>query len=161
MTLHMCSRAARDIVIDRLWEQLRDTIDRAYADGVSDLRDFARNVSWTDRLEALLAREEQHERNHRKGRPESMAGQGWRLSTARAAKCILLRCLVFSDTRDESGNWIYQIKNLPLATGALQLRDTCFEAEVLAFLIRDHVSTTFVQQCGSLDYAELMTGTRS
>ena len=83
------------IEIDTLWNQFRDAIDAAYAetqkkdfsgDAYADsscLRDYARDISWSDDLAKLLANEEANERDHRRNRPSPKG-----FSVVNAAKLI-------------------------------------------------------------------------
>src|ERR1035438_705819 len=66
--------------INQLWNRFRDAIDAAYAeaqtkgfsgsahDESSCLRDYARNISWSDDTEKLLSTETTNERQHRQAR---------------------------------------------------------------------------------------------
>ena len=139
--------------VDKLWEQMRDSINAAYAAGDADkthagwdektcLRDYAENISWSDSTARLLGRESANERQHRTGRP-SVSG----FSVETAAKLILMR-----NVADGS-----RLSAMPPATNFLILRQTAVEAEIIGYLIREFVSDEWRQAVDSLDYTKLMT----
>jgi hypothetical protein len=145
--------------VDRLWEQVRDCIDASYLTGERRpngsrvtvphddpralLRDWVRNQSMTDKMNALEDREAVHERQHRRGAPS-----GWRhvLSAHHAARLILLH-----NIGDGS-----ELPAMPDATYMLSCRDTAAEAVVLGFLARDQIWKTdgLREALGLLDYAQ-------
>ncbi len=137
--------------IDKIWDGLRDAIDAAYQAGrmQSDdarqcLRDYARNISWSDNLETLLDAETNAERRHRSGRPADR----WKspISSRNAAKLLLCHNAL------EGSN----LQSMPYGARFLVIRKTAAEAEVIGYLIRDHVTPEWRELVSSLDYAEIM-----
>lgn len=128
-----------------LWEQLRDAIDAAYTDSnhpgstshAGNLRAFARNQEWNDRTDRLLEREIAHERQHRKGHPGPIA-----FPIRTAAQVLILHNV--ANHRDLD------------AIDSLTIRDTAFEASVVAGLIRPFLSESWIGECMALDYARFM-----
>lgn len=141
--------------IDTLWQELREAINKAYADyatrikesgtGFMDdrevLRDYAENISWSDDLSALLGRETANERQHRGSRPTPKG-----FSAGSAAKCILMNNV-------RSGA---QRTGMPKATDFLVLRPTAVEATVLGFILREYLRIDWLRSVNELDYSELM-----
>lgn len=136
--------------ITQLWEGLRDAIDAAYKTNNGNiggiLRDYARDGSWADDLEKLLQEETANERQHRRDRS---APKGF--SARDAAMLLLCR-------NAAKGS---QLKVIPSAVDFLQFRKTAVEAEVLGWLIRDHVKPEWIARTESLDYAKLMQAMQS
>jgi hypothetical protein len=132
--------------VDKLWDELRGTINKAYAaagdnEDLQALRDYAENVSWSDDLAALLGRETANERQHRRNRP-TVPG----FSAGTAAQCILMNNVRMGAEGDE----------MPSAVKFLVCRQTAIEAEVIGFLIRDYLSPEWCAAVNTLDYSELM-----
>jgi len=134
--------------IDKLWEQFRTAIDAAYTeadrqhneDG-SCLRDYARNISWSDNLAGLLNRETANERRHRSNRP-SVPG----FSSETASKLVLMNQV-------EAGA---SLKAMPRATEFLVFRQTAAEARVIGFLAQKFLALEWREGLTELDYAKLM-----
>jgi len=136
------------VQIDSLWSEFRKAINSTYeqADKSKDengicLRDYAENVSWSDSLARLLDRETANEKAHRSGRP-AVSG----FSARTAAKLILL------GNAAEGSN----AANLPSATAFLVLRQTAVEAQVIGFLSRSFLSSSWRESIKAFDYAKLM-----
>jgi len=142
--------------IDKLWDELRGAINKAYADadklvraggkaGHLDhrncLRDYAENVSWSDDMSALLGREIANERQHRRNRP-TVPG----FSAGTAAQCLLMNNV----RRGAEG------KEMPSSVKFLVCRQTAVEAEIIGFIIRDYLPKEWREAVNALDYAELM-----
>lgn len=137
--------------INQLWDQMRDAIDATYKagqglsggalDNANVLRDYARDISWSDDLAALLGRETANERQHRSNRP-SVPG----FSAGSAAKLILME-----NVRKGAG-----MAELPKATAFLVLRQTAVEAEVIGFLISGQLPMQWRNEVEALDYSKLM-----
>jgi hypothetical protein len=130
--------------ICQLWNQLRDAIDQAYQAATSDegkaLKDYARNVSWSDDLEKLLTSETANERQHRNSR--SVRG----FSSQDAAKLIIC------------GNVLRgtELQTVPSALTFVVFRPSAAEANLLGYLIRAHVTPEWKASVESLDYSECM-----
>jgi hypothetical protein len=134
--------------IDGLWEDFRTAVDAAYTEANTKrddagicLRDYARNISWSDNLKQLLARETANEKQHRSSRP-SVPG----FSSETAAKLILLNQV-------SAGSLL---TGMPQATEFLVFRQTAAEARVIGFLIRKFVSVEWHANLAQLDYSQLM-----
>lgn len=135
--------------VDRLWTDFRDAIDRAYAaDKTGDaacLRDYARNVSWHDALDALVSAEKAAEREHR--------GFGRRLLGYPPPRAISAehsaRLLLLHNAADGA-----KLAAMPASTDWLIYRRPAVEATLLGYLVRAHVSPDWVAACAALDYAE-------
>lgn len=137
--------------INQLWEQMRDSIDSAYKAEQADpdrsgdalcgaLRDYARDISWSDNLAALLGRETANERQHRRNRTSPKG-----FSIQDAAKLIVMNC--FRCGADGV---------LPSAIAFLIFRQTAVEAETVGFLCKAHVDQPWKSALAQLDYAKLM-----
>lgn len=138
--------------IDANWREFRDAIDDTYAsvgslpdgsqerDDAACLRDYAENVSWSDSLARLLARETENEREHRRNRP-SVPG----FSAETAAKLILM-------IQAANGN----TKPMPRATCFLVFRQTAIEAQVLGNICGTRLTAAWRAAVNSLDYSDLM-----
>jgi hypothetical protein len=133
--------------IDRLWEVMRDALDKSYsiANASRDeqgtaLRDYARDIAWYDGLRDLLSRETANERQHRHG--ESLRG----FSAESGAKLILLGQVATGA----------RAKALPDVTGFLHFRITAMQAQVIGFLIRKHLPVSFFDALAYLDYPQIM-----
>jgi hypothetical protein len=138
--------------INQLWEQFRDAIDAAYADaqtknfsGSSDdesscLRDYARNISWSDATETLLASETTNERQHRQTR--TVRG----FSSQDAAKLIICGNVLRGS----------ELAERPSALTFITFRPSAAEANLLGYLIRAHVTPEWKQYVSSKDYSECM-----
>ena len=138
--------------INQLWGQFRNAIDAAYAeaqtknfsgsahDEVNCLRDYARNVSWSDDTEKLLTTETANERQHRQSR--SVRG----FSPQDAAKLIIC------------GNVLQgsELAAIPSALTFITFRPSAAEANLLGYLICAHVTPEWKQAVSSLDYSECM-----
>ena len=130
--------------IARIWSQLRDIIDKTYQANVGEdakpLRDYARNQSWSDDLENLLADETANERQHRSLR----AVRGF--SSSDAAKLIMC------------GNVLRgaELTAMPSALTFITFRHSAAEANLLGYLIRANVMPEWKDAVSSLDYAECM-----
>jgi hypothetical protein len=137
--------------INMLWDQMRNAIDAAYAaenkantSGAAiagALRDYARDISWSDNLAALLGREAANERQHRCNRP---APRGFSIQDA--SKLIVMNCVARGA----------QLMRMPNAAEYLVYRQTAVEAQVVGFLTREHLPVDWRQAVDSLDYAKLM-----
>jgi hypothetical protein len=125
--------------INQLWEQFRDAIDAAYADTQNtnrdSLRDYARNQSWSDTVEKLLAEETANERQHRQSR--TVRG----FSSQDAAKLIIC------------GNVLRgtELETIPSALTFITFRHSAAEANLIGYLIRAHVTPEWKQSFNSLD----------
>lgn len=138
--------------INQLWEHFRDAIDAAYADAqtkgfsgsahdeVSCLRDYARNVSWSDAVEKLLTSETANERQHRSAR--SVRG----FSSNDAAKLIICNNVLGGS----------ELAAMPSALTFITLRASAAEANLLGYLIREHLAPEWKDAVQSLDYSECM-----
>jgi hypothetical protein len=133
--------------INTLWEQFRDAIDATYKaqspanDTSAVLRDYARDISWTDALKTLIQTEIANERQHRRNRP---APKGFSAYTA--AKLLLMTNVVTGA----------QLTNLPPVTDFLVYRKTAVEAQVLGFLVKSKLTPEWEKQVQALDYSVLM-----
>jgi hypothetical protein len=134
--------------IDTLWDGFREAINAAYteADKKRDndgtcLRDYAENISWSDALGSLLARETTNERQHRRNRP-SVSG----FSVESAAKLILM----------EQARTGAAASEMPRATAFLVFRQSAVEAQVIGFLAKKHLPAEWRAAIAKLDYAKLM-----
>lgn len=134
--------------VDTLWEDFRAAINAAYAEAEKSrnddglcLRDYAENISWSDALRDLLARETANERQHRSTRP-SVAG----FSAETAAKLILMHQAGTGAVASE----------MPRATAFLVFRQSAVEAQVLGFIVNKHLSVDWRVALAELDYAKLM-----
>jgi hypothetical protein len=142
--------------LNQLWEQLRDAIDAAYAesqkthfsgsahDESSCLRDYARNVSWSDDLAKLLAVETANERQHRQTR--TIRG----FSSQDAAKLIICGNVLRGS----------ELQTIPSALTFMTFRASAAESNLLGYLIRAHVTPEWKKAIESLDYSECMTEVR-
>jgi hypothetical protein len=131
--------------IDKLWTELRDIIDRAYAshpveDEKSALRDYALNMSWSDATENLLASETVNEMEHRKSR--SIRG----FSSRDAARLIICGCVCRGS----------ELQAMPSALTFISYRAAAAEANLLGYLIRGFVTPEWKASVESLDYVECM-----
>lgn len=138
--------------IDQLWEQFRDAIDAAYADAQtkdfsgsahdesSCLRDYARNISWSDAIERLLASETANERQHRQTR--TVRG----FSSQDAAKLIICGNVLRGS----------ELAEIPSALTFITFRTSAAEANLLGYLIRAHVTPEWKESVDSMDYSECM-----
>jgi hypothetical protein len=134
--------------IDKLWDGFREAINSAYAeadktrneDGIC-LRDYVEDISWSNNLANLLAREVVNEKRHRSNRP-SIPG----FSPETAAKLILMNQAADGAIK----------KQLPLSTAFLVFCQTAVEAQVIGFLTKRHLSQDWYTHLGTLDYAKLM-----
>ena len=138
--------------INQLWEQFRDAVDAAYAeaqtqkfsgsahDESSCLRDYARNVSWSDDVEKLLATETANERQHRQTR--SVRG----FSSQDAAKLILCDNVLRGS----------ELGAMPSALTFITFRASAAEANLLGYLIRAHITPEWKRAVSSLDYSKCM-----
>ena len=138
--------------INQLWEQFRDAIDAAYAesqtksfsgsahDEVSCLRDYARNISWSDDVEKLLATETASERQHRQSR--TVRG----FSSQDAAKLIVCGNVLRGS----------ELSAIPSALTFITFRPSAAEANLLGYLIRAHITPEWKQSVQSMDYSECM-----
>jgi hypothetical protein len=138
------NKTERHAHIARIWSTLRDIIDKTYQANVGEdaksLRDYARNQSWSDDLEKLLAEETANERQHRSLR--SVRG----FSSSDAAKLIIC------------GNVLRgtELTEMPSALTFITFRRTAAEANLLGYLIRANVTPEWKVAVSSLDYAECM-----
>jgi hypothetical protein len=138
--------------INQLWNQFRDAIDAAYTDAQtkkfsgsaheesSCLRDYARNVSWSDAVEKLLTSETANERQHRQSR--SVSG----FSSQDAAKLIICGNVLRGS----------ELETIPSALTFITFRASAAEANLLGYLIRAHVTPEWKQSVQSMDYSECM-----
>lgn len=130
--------------IARIWSELRDIVDKTYQANIGDdaksLRDYARNQSWSDDLEKLLAEETTNERQHRSLR--SVRG----FSCSDAAKLIIC------------GNVLRgaELTAMPSALTFITFRRSAAEANLLGYLIRANVTSEWKDAVASLDYADCM-----
>jgi len=138
--------------INQIWEQFRDAIDAAYTeaqtqkfsgsahDESSCLRDYARNVSWSDDVAKLLATETANERQHRHTR--TVRG----FSSQDAAKLIICGNVLRGS----------ELETIPSALTFVTFRASSAEANLLGYLIRTHVTPEWKQSVQSMDYSECM-----
>jgi hypothetical protein len=138
--------------IAELWIEFRDAIDKAYRQADTskghdspalNLRDYANNVSWSDSLRALLDREIESEKQHRRGHVPAIKN----FSIDTAAKLLLMQYALRGA----------QMTEMPSAVDLLVHRKTAVEAEVIGFLIKKHLSREWEERLGTLDYAALMS----
>ena len=139
--------ASTKIQIDRLWETMRDALDKAYSvanagrdEQGTALRDYARDIHWHDATKALLREETANEKQHRRG--EVVRG----FSAESGAKLILL---------GQVANGA-KAKSLPDVTGFLHFRITAMQAQVIGFLIRKHLPISWYAGLAELDYPDIM-----
>ena len=133
--------------IDRLWETMRDTLDKAYSvanvgrdEQGTALRHYARDIYWHDAMDALLREETANERQHRRG--EVVRG----FSAESGAKLILLGQVATGA----------KAKSLPDVTGFLHFRITAMQSQVIGFLIRAQLPVDWFTELAKLDYPKLM-----
>jgi hypothetical protein len=130
--------------ISQIWTGLRDAIDKAYKAGNSDesntLRDYAQNVSWNDSLEKLLRSEVQNEKQHRGTRPV----RGF--SSQDAAKLIICNNVLRGT----------ELQTIPSVLTFITFRPSAAEANLIGYLIREHVTADWKASVQSLDYSECM-----
>ena len=138
--------------INQLWEQFRDAIDAAYADAQtkdfsgsandesSCLRDYARNISWSDATERLLSSETANERQHRQTR--TVRG----FSSQDAGKLIICGNVLRGS----------ELAEIPSALTFITFRASAAEANLLGYLISAHVTPDWKESVGSMDYSECM-----
>jgi hypothetical protein len=138
--------------INQLWEHFRDAIDAAYDDAQnksfsgsahdesSCLRDYARNISWSDAVARLLATETANERQHRQSR--TIRG----FSSQDAAKLIICNNVLRGS----------ELASIPSALTFITFRASAAEANLLGYLVRAHLATGWKQSVESLDYSECM-----
>jgi len=130
--------------ITQIWSGLRDAVDRAYQSATTDetkaLRDYARNISWSDDLEKLLASETTNEKQHRNTR--SVRG----FSSQDAAKLIICGNVLRGS----------ELQTIPSALTFITFRKSAAEANLLGYLIREHVTADWKASVQSLDYSECM-----
>ena len=130
--------------ISQIWSELRDIIDQTYQANIGQdaksLRDYARNQSWSDSLEKLLAEETTNERQHRSLR--SVRG----FSSSDAAKLIICGNVLRGS----------ELTEMPSALTFMSFRHSAAEANLLGYLIRTNVTPGWKQAVASLDYAECM-----
>jgi hypothetical protein len=130
--------------ISHIWSELRDIIDQTYQANIGEdaksLRDYARNQSWSDSLEKLLAEETTNERQHRSLR--SVRG----FSPSDAAKLIICGNVLRGS----------ELNEMPSAMTFITFRHSAAEANLLGYLIRANVTPEWKQAVSSLDYAECM-----
>jgi hypothetical protein len=138
--------------INQLWEQFRDALDAAYAESQtkkfsgdeyadsSCLRDYARNISWSDNTEKLLTTETANERQHRHTR--TVRG----FSSQDAAKLIICGNVLRGS----------ELETIPSALTFITFRPSAAEANLLGYLLRAHVTPEWKQAVQSLDYSECM-----
>jgi hypothetical protein len=130
--------------INQLWEHFRDAIDAAYADTQNpnrdSLRDYARNQSWSDDLEKLLSDETANERQHRQTR--TIRG----FSSQDAAKLIICGNVLRGS----------ELTEMPSALTFITLRASAAEANLIGYLVREHLTPEWKQSVSSLDYCDCM-----
>jgi len=130
--------------ITQIWDGLRDAVDRAYQSATTDetkaLRDYARNISWSDDLEKLLASETTNEKQHRNAR--SVRG----FSSQDAAKLIICGNVLRGS----------ELETIPSALTFITFRKSAAEANLIGYLIRAYLTPEWKQSVQSLDYSECM-----
>lgn len=130
--------------ITQIWSELRNIIDQTYQADIGEdaksLRDYARNQSWSDDLEKLLAEETANERQHRSHR--SVRG----FSSSDAAKLIICGNVLRGS----------ELTEMPSALTFITFRHSAAEANLLGYLIRANVTPEWKDAVSSLDYAECM-----
>jgi hypothetical protein len=138
--------------INQIWEHFRDAIDAAYAASQSKefsgsayadsscLRDYARNISWSDACEKLLATETANERQHRQSR--TVRG----FSSQDAARLIICNNVLRGA----------ELTEMPSALTFITFRPSAAEANLLGYLIREHLASGWKSAVQSLDYSECM-----
>lgn len=133
--------------VNTLWEEFRKAINATYHDGqatvedCSCLRDYVEELSWHDDLAKLLGRETANERQHRRGEQTPSD-----FSVDTASKLILMNCASKGAKRDA----------MPKASEFLVFRQTAVEAEVIGWLVRDHLDAVWHEELAKMDYAKLM-----
>ena len=137
--------------LNQLWNQMRDAIDAAYKQEKADnnsgaaitkaLRDYARDISWTDSLAALVGRETANERQHRQNRPSPRGFSG-----GDAANLIGMNC----------GSRGSDLLQMPSAAEFLVFRQTAVEAQVVGFLAKQFITPEWKAAVAKFDYAKLM-----
>jgi hypothetical protein len=137
--------------LNNLWNQMRDAIDAAYKQEKADdnsgaaitgaLRDYARDISWTDALAALVGRETANERQHRQNRPSPRG-----FSAGDAANLIVMNCVMRGSERF----------GMPSGAEFLVFRQTAVEAEVVGFLAKQFITLEWKQAVQKFDYSKLM-----
>lgn len=135
--------------VDRLWIDFRAAIDTAYRAGdhnapTAVLRDYVRNMSWSDKLETLLTQEAADEREHQRSGRRLVGDIGKRPAVAHLSRLMVLHAAGQGAARPD----------MPPATDWLVYRRAHVEAEILGFLIRAHVTPEWVAACCTLDYSE-------
>lgn len=141
--------------VDRLWSEFRSAVGAAYkayrdAGSKSDddrgvLRDYVRNMSMRDAMDALEAEEVRGEKEHRAFGRRLVGDIGRQHMThAHAARLILLGHVATGAKR----------ATMPPSIDWLTGRRTCTEAQLLGFLIHGHVSPEWIAACDALDYAD-------
>lgn len=145
--------------VDALYSRVRAAIDASYLTGErypnggrktvdhSDeraaLRDYVTNQSWSDNFEALIKREAEHERDHRKFKPASLPRTP--ISVEQAATVLVLNNIGDGARLDA----------MPLATGFISMRDTAAEAQLIGYLARAalRADVGLLDALVALDYA--------
>lgn len=147
-------QAKREINV--LWEQFQDAISEAYAasneaykagnyhDPRQCLKDYAKDIGWTDALARLLGKETAHERRHRSGRPYEARPSDFPLVSA--AKLLLM----------ENAKNGANLSEMPPATIFITYRDSAAEAWLVGWLARGFLSKQWRERVAALDYAKLM-----
>lgn len=131
--------------IARIWSELRDIVDKTYQ-ASEKMRSlfavYARNQSWSDDLERLLAEEIANERQYRYRSLRSVRG----FSCSDAAKLIIC------------GNVLRgaELTARPSALTIITFRRPAAEANLLGYLIRANVTSEWKDAVASLDYADCM-----
>lgn len=132
--------------IAECWDQMRDAIDKAYKTGnipvehTAALRDYARDISWSDDLEKLLDREIANERQHRSTR------------TIRGFSCLFAARLIVMNNVAR-GTFAAE---MPSALTFITWRPEAAEAHLLGYLIRHAISADWCQTVDSMSYSDMM-----
>lgn len=143
--------------IKKLWDEFEDSILACYNQAQSEakerteyvydprdcLRDYARDVSWADKLAALLGTETAHERRHRSNRPHPTAA--W-FTVGIAAKLLIM----------ENARSGAELAAMPEATIFILYRDSAAEATLVGWLARVSLSQKWRDAVKALDYAKLI-----
>lgn len=143
--------------IKKLWDEFEDSILACYLKAQSDakereewindnrdcLRDYARDIGWTDSLAKLVGKEMAHERRHRGS--NHLPIPAW-FTVSIAAKVLLM----------ENAMRGAELEFMPAATIFIQYRDSAAEATLIGWLARGSLSQPWRESVKQLDYAKLI-----
>ena len=138
--------------INGLWQEFRNSIDKAFKDNshmsgdaawnTNALRDYT-TEGWHDDLAKLLNAETANERQHRNGRPAEVSPL---ISSETAAKMILMQKAADGADRDE----------MPPASHFLVYRKAAVEAEVIGWIARKYLPASWRAAVRTMDYVKLV-----